>query len=206
MLKVALSGGIGSGKSAVCSLFQKVNVAVIDADRIAHQLVEPGMPELQRVIELFDGETIIDNSGRLNRKKLRQLIFDHSDKRKLLENILHQPVYARIDKQCRALTGAYCIISIPLLIETKAMRRFDRVLIVDAPIELRVRRIIERDASTKREVMKIIDAQATRAQRNAVADDVIINDLDLSALNEQVKKLDKLYRVLAEDKLMSLKI
>ncbi len=201
MLKVALTGGIGSGKSTVCSLFRKTGAAIIDADIISRRLVKPGKPALKQIIEAFNEECITDKEGELNRKALRRLIFNDPVKKKLLEDILHKPIYAEIEKEYQALQVSYCIISVPLLIETNAASRFERVLVVDAPAKLQIQRIVGRDSMTAQEAIKIINLQAKREQRNAVADEVIINDRGLDYLSDQVKQLHGFYTEIAENKL-----
>jgi dephospho-CoA kinase len=196
MLKIGLTGGIGSGKTTVTQLFAEFGVPIIDADVIAHQLSQPGQSALYLIEKTF-GQEMLNVDGCLNRGKLRDLIFSESDKKKQLEAIFHPLVYAEITQQITQLKAAYCIISIPLLIETGKIDLLDRILVVDCPLEMQIERVKSRNQLTETQVSAIIATQATREQRLAIADDVIDNSKSSSSLAEQVKKLHNLYSLLS---------
>lgn len=197
MLVIGLTGGIGSGKSTVAELFQQLGVPVIDTDVIARQLVEPGQPAFQEIISSFD--SILTADGHVDRNKLREIIFNEPDKRIELEQILH-PRIENITKQILAsLNNEYVVIVIPLLAENGKWPFIDRVLVVDCDPQLQLERAMKRDTATAQQISKIIQAQASRQQRLDIADDIIINNHDHSALTEQVQVLDHKYRQLAQN-------
>ncbi len=190
-LKIGLTGGIGSGKSTVTDLFQSLSVPVIDADIIAHQLVEPGQEALRIISQTFDD--ILQPDGSLNRAKLRSVVFADPDKKKQLEAILHPLVFQRMDEQAGQLDAPYCILSIPLLLETRSNHRVDRILVIDCPIELQHQRVKQRDNLDNEQIEQIIASQISREQRLKQADDIIDNSKSVTELAEQVKNLHNLY-------------
>jgi dephospho-CoA kinase len=192
MLKIGLTGGIGSGKSTVADLFADLNTPIIDADIIAQQLVEPGKPALKTLSNHF-GENILLSSGALDRSQLREVIFTDPEQKKKLEAILHPLVYAEIEALIQQLDTQYCIISIPLLIETGMESFVDRVLVIDCPVEVQFLRVKNRDQLTDFRINSIISSQASREQRISAANDIIDNSNGTLALAEQVKKLHNLY-------------
>lgn len=196
MLKVALTGGIGSGKSTVTQLFEKLGTPVIDADIIAHQLVEKGQPALKQIQQIF-GDEIIRPDGSLNRQKLREQVFSDKTEKKKLESILHPLIYHRISALLDKLSDNYCIISIPLLFETQMADFVDRIVVIDCPLETQIERVKKRDRLTEDRIMSIIDSQVSREYRNARANDIIENRSSLSNLAVQVKKLHNLYNSLS---------
>jgi dephospho-CoA kinase len=196
MLKIGLTGGIGSGKSTVAHYFAKFNIPIIDADLISHQLVQPGQPALKSIAEHF-GSEILNPDGSLHRDKLRALIFSDAHKKKHLENLLHPLIYAEIAAQIAQLTAAYCLICIPLLIETQKTDEVDRILVIDCPVEMQVERVKNRSQLAETEIYRIIATQASREQRLAVADDIIDNSISTAHLAEQVKNLHNLYFLLS---------
>jgi dephospho-CoA kinase len=191
MLKIGLTGGIGSGKSTVSKLFQDLAVPVIDADMIAHQLVESGQPALALLKRTFPN--IINENGSLNREKLRDIVFSDPSKKRKLENILHPLVYARIESEIRKLNSHYCILAIPLLLETDMTSLVDRVLVIDCTVETQLERVRKRDGLSKQRISSIIASQISREKRLSHADDIIENSKSASQLAEQVKKLHNLY-------------
>lgn len=197
MFKIGLTGGIGSGKSTVSTLFEEFNIPVIDADIIAHQLVAINQPALKQLAQTF-GSDITNSDGSLNRSKLKQQIFSDTQKKQQLEAILHPLIYAQIKKQISTLKTAYCIISIPLLIETAKTGFVDRILVIDCPIELQITRVQQRDKLTEVQINSIISSQVSRTERLAVADDVIDNTKTALQLAQQVKKLHNLYLSLSQ--------
>ena len=192
MLKVGLTGGIGSGKTTVTRLFADLKVPIIDADIIAHQLVEPGQPALARIQTVF-GQQIIKPDGSLNRSELRSLVFADARLKKELESILHPLILRRIQSEADALDAPYCIICIPLLFETGMNRWVDRILVLDCPVETQVARVKQRDRLNEETIRAIIASQVSREIRNAQADDLIDNSQSNSHLAERVKKLHNLY-------------
>lgn len=196
MLKIGLTGGIGSGKSTVCRLFRELGVAIVDADAIARQLVEPGLPALALLVDSF-GDAILNADGSLNRAKLRELVFSDAGLKQRLENILHPLIYARIAAEIAQLQGNYCIVAIPLLLETRKTQTVDRVLVVDCSVENQLERVVSRDGLSLEQVSAIIASQIPRQQRLALADDIIDNSAAPAQLAEQVKRLHNSYNLLA---------
>ena len=192
MLKIGLTGGIGCGKSTVTRLFAELNVPVIDADEIAHQLVEKGQPALTQIANAF-GPSVLTNDGSLNRRQLKELIFTDNQNKQTLEAILHPLVYQSIERSVEKLNAPYCIISIPLLIETKKTASVDRILVVDCPVETQIARVKSRDQLSDANIKAIIANQVSRAVRISKADDLIDNSEIESGLAERVKKLHNLY-------------
>lgn len=196
MLKVGMTGGIGSGKSTVCHLFSALNVPIIDTDIIARQLVEPGQPALLQLVAAF-GATIINQDGSLNRALLRQLAFSDADHKQQLDAIMHPLIFKELDAQVARLQAVYCLLVIPLLAETHNNYALDRVLLVDCPEQVQVQRVIKRDGISREQALAILAAQASRQQRLALANDVIDNTATSENLAEQVKRLHNSYLLLA---------
>lgn len=194
MLKIGLTGGIGCGKTVVANLFRQRGIAIIDADEIARRVVEPGETGLKTVVQHF-GSRILDPSGQLNRAALREIVFNSPRQRKELEAILHPLVYQRIASEIHRVRGtcAYCIVSVPLLFETGRIELFDRILVIDCPVELQYRRVRNRDHLDDAQIARILDSQASREEKLSAADDVIFNDRDLTSLDNQVEKLHNFY-------------
>ena len=199
-LRVALTGGIASGKTTVANLFAALGVPVIDTDVIAREVVEPGQPALDRVVETF-GRDVLGEDGRLDRRRMRERIFADPDARRRLEAILHPAIRDEMERQSRAAGGEYQVLVIPLLAEGKRRGHVDRVLLVDAPEELQIERLISRDGVTHEQARASLKAQATRAERLAIADDVVHNTGRVDDLRAQVAGLHTTYRRLAAEKL-----
>jgi dephospho-CoA kinase len=195
-LRIGLTGGIGSGKSEVSRLFAELGAAVIDTDIISRELVEPGQPALQEIVNTF-GAGVLDTEGRLDRDKLRQQIFADPEKRRQLETILHPRIRARALELSDTANAPYCLLVIPLLVESGNNYPLDRVLVVDTPVECQIERVSARDGLPPEQIKSILESQSSREQRNAIADDVIINDKGMNELHEAVKRLDQQYRQLA---------
>ena len=195
--KVGLTGGIGCGKSLVSEMFAELGVPVIDADEIVHELLIPGSPLVDEIIQLFGGK-ITDNSGGLARDKLRALIFSDNDSRKKLEAMIHPHVFARIDKKIKEISAPYCILSIPLLLETNAQSMVDTVLVVDCPVSLQIDRVSRRDGISREDVEKIIGSQIPRDKRLDAADEVIRNEGTITELRNSVSDLHEKYSRIAE--------
>ncbi|MBS3951550.1 MAG: dephospho-CoA kinase [Methylomicrobium sp.] len=192
MLRVGLTGGIGSGKTTVASLFAEQGIPIIDADELARALVEPGQPALAKISQAF-GEAMIDAKGNLDRGALRNLVFADDKQKEKLEAILHPLVRDRIVSAVEELTAPYCIICVPLLFESGMDDLVDRVLVVDCPVTLQIERVKKRNRLSESVILAIIAAQLSRESRNARADEIIDNTCDNSQLAEQVKKLHNLY-------------
>jgi dephospho-CoA kinase len=198
MLVIGLTGGIGSGKSTVARMFVDLGVPVIDMDQVARQVVEPGQPVLNQIAREF-GANVLDTDGRLNRRKLRELIFDSAEKRRRLETILHPLIRQETQRQISELDNAYCIVVIPLLLESNQRSLVDRILVVDVPEALQITRTIQRDDVSVADVKKILSAQVDRSSRLAAADDVIDNSAGLEQVRIRVAELDQQYRSLARN-------
>ncbi|MEQ1543700.1 dephospho-CoA kinase [Methyloglobulus sp.] len=193
MFKVGLTGGIGCGKSTVSKLFIELNVPIIDADDIAHQLVEPGQAALLEISKAFGVKTLSPD-GSLNRHYLRDIVFSDGKKKQQLENILHPLVFDAMQEKIDHWDCPYCILSIPLLFETRMTDFVDRILVIDCPIETQIARVKARNNLTDATIRSIIDSQVSREYRLKHADDVIDNsDNNHCGLAEQVKKLHNLY-------------
>lgn len=195
MLKIGLTGGIGSGKSTVAKYFAEFGITVIDADQIVHELCAADTPGTKKIIAHF-GNKVLTKDGSLNRNYLRKLIFQDVSEKKWLEHLLHPLVYQEMHRQIQKAPSPYCILVIPLLFETKAEKFVDRILVVDSPEKLQIKRIQKRDKISAAEIKKICASQISRAERLARADDIIHNDQSIENLQKQVIKLHKKYLAL----------
>lgn len=191
-LKIGLTGGIGSGKSTACEIFSELGVPVIDADVIAHELVKPGMPAFNEMTKIF-GTEIISSDGTLDRKIIRDKVFANETDRKKLENILHPAVYEEISVQVKNINSKYCIISIPLLLETNASKTVDRILVIDVPRELQLERASNRDRTNKSDIDAIIDSQISRKDRLSAANDIVDNKGNINDLRKKICDLHEFY-------------
>jgi dephospho-CoA kinase len=196
ILRIGLTGGIASGKSTVATLFAELGVPVIDTDVIAREVVKPGQPALQRIIEAF-GREVLSPDGTLDRERMRARVFRNPDDRRRLESILHPAILQEMERRSEAAGGLYQVLAIPLLVETGLANRVDRVLVIDASESTQIERLRARDGSSEQEARAMLSAQATRAQRLARADDLIVNDGDRTALVAQVERLHDRYTALA---------
>lgn len=195
-LIVGLTGGIGSGKSTVADLFQQLGIPVIDADVIAHTLVEPGQPALAEIIKAF-GANSVYASGALDRARLRKLVFSDPEQRRRLEAILHPKIRREIITLTTNIRTPYCIVVIPLLLETDQRDLVDRILVVDTGVDKQIARVTMRNGLPKHEIMAIITAQASRERRLAAADEVIDNNGSLDELDNQVRAQHEKYLKIA---------
>ncbi|HBQ1809062.1 dephospho-CoA kinase [Klebsiella aerogenes] len=193
---VALTGGIGSGKSTVADEFAHQGVTVIDADIIARQVVEPGTPALLAIAERF-GPQMINDDGSLNRRRLRERIFAHSEDKAWLNALLHPLIQQETRRQMQASTSPYLLWVVPLLVENRLTDKADRILVVDVPKETQIERTIRRDGVSREHAEHILAAQATREQRLAAADDVIENMGSADAVASHVARLHDKYLMLA---------
>jgi dephospho-CoA kinase len=195
---IGLTGGIASGKSALEREFVARGIFVADADLIARRIVEPGQPALEAVAAHF-GASVLTADGTLDRAGLRALVFDNEPARRALEGILHPIIRTQLYEQCLAATSDYAVAAIPLLTEGGGRNAYpwlDRILVVDALPATQKARLMQRDGIDEALAEKMIAAQATRAQRLAIADDIVVNDGDLSRLSAAVDELDARYRAL----------
>ena len=197
ILSVALTGGIGTGKSTVTSKFHALGTPIIDSDIISRSIVEPGKPCLDAIIGEF-GKNILDLRGEIHRRKLRKIIFNDSEAKKKLENILHPVIYKEIDKEISNIDYAYCLIAIPLLIETRATDRFDRILLIDVTEKKQLLRASKRDKASIKYISETIKNQTSRNQRLHYADDIIDNNNEVEKLDYIVEMLHKKYLRLSE--------
>ena len=196
MLVVGLTGGIGSGKTAVSDRFARLGAPVIDTDLLARELVEPGQPALAEIVAAF-GSDCLDRDGRLHRARLRERVFADPTGRRRLEAILHPRIRTLAREQIAHLTTPYCLLVIPLLAETGMTDLVDRVLVVDAPEAEQIRRVMARDGVTEEQARRVLAAQADRSQRLALANEIVENAGDLAALDHQVAALHQYYLTLA---------
>lgn len=198
MLRIALTGGIGSGKSTVANYFSALGAPIIDADEIAHEITKPDQEAFKKIVAHF-GEIVVTNDHSLNRSKLQELIFKNPDERQWLEDLLHPIIIIKMQEKLKEIKAPYCIIVIPLLTETSRSIEFlDRVLVVDAPETLQIQRAKARDQLSDQQIKLILKSQSSREQRLAIADDVIVNDKTLPVLRETVFQLHSKYLKLAE--------
>jgi dephospho-CoA kinase len=195
MLIVGLTGGIGSGKSAVANLFAKHGVPIIDADVIAREVTESNESALKKIISRF-GDQILLQNGRLDRSTLRNIIFESEQERAWLENLLHPIIRQRIEQQISLISAPYCIVCIPLLFETEPYPFLDRILVIDTSEQAQIERVANRDQMDKTRIASILKTQASREQRLKGADDIILNEGPISNLDPQVKKLHAFYKQL----------
>jgi dephospho-CoA kinase len=196
MLRVGLTGGIGSGKSTIASLFLMRGVPVIDTDEIARTLTEPGQESYDEIVHAF-GDSILDENRRIARNKLRERVFDNIDERHRLEAILHPRIRAIAREKLAALDAPYGIVVVPLLIESGFGDFVDRILVVDAMENIQIQRTASRSGLSEPEIRKIMSAQATRAQRLQKANDVIENNGDRKQLEAEVERVHQWYLSLA---------
>jgi len=194
---IALTGGVAAGKTAVTRRFEALGVHVHDADVAAREVIEPGTPGLAEVVDAF-GSEVLDDLGRLDRAAMRRRVFADPTARKTLEAIIHPRVRQWLHQRARAERGPYCLLAIPLLAENiEHYRWVDRVLLVDAPESVQVERLVARDDIDETLARRMLAHQANRAERLALADDVIENSGDEAALDTAVAELHRRYLALA---------
>lgn len=194
---VGLTGGIGSGKTTVADMLAARGAAVIDTDRIAHQLTTPGGLAIPAIRAQF-GEAFLAADGTMDRAKMREYVFAEPDAKARLEAILHPLIRLEAERAAEQAQGAYLVFVVPLLVESGTWRqRVSRVLVVDCPEQVQIQRVISRSGLPEPQVRAIMAAQASRQERLAAADDVINNDGDTLALVPQVDQLHAFYASLA---------
>ena len=197
--RVVLTGGIASGKSAVATEFSKLGVPIIDTDDLAREVVEPGQPALTAIVERF-GPDVLDSQGGLDRRRMRERIFQNPVDRQALEAIVHPAIRAVQQAKTLTASGPYQVHVVPLLLDTRSQSLYDRVLVVDCPRETQLARLLRRDGITQQLAERMLAAQATREQRLAIADDVLDNNGTIDELPEKIAALDQRYLQLAATK------
>ena len=189
---LGLTGGIGSGKSAASHWFEKQGITVVDADIVAREIVTVGQPTLLAIQQTF-GDQVILPDGTLNRAGLREIIFQSDDARKQLEAITHPAIRKSIITQLNSASSPYVILVSPLLFETNQHELVQHTLLIDAPSELQIQRAAQRDGQNTAQIEKIIAAQMSRESKRNLADDIVLNDGDLSHLYTQLEPLHQTY-------------
>jgi dephospho-CoA kinase len=196
---IGLTGGIGSGKTTVANLFSTMGAAVIDTDQIAHQLTGAGGIALPAIREQF-GDRFIADDGTMDRTKMREFVFSNPTARKHLESILHPLIRSETERAAKLATGTYLMFVVPLLVESPEwQKQVTRILVVDCPEDLQVKRVVQRNGLPESQVRAIIATQATRQARCAAADDIILNHGDTAeSLVPEISRLHTLYTNLAK--------
>jgi len=196
-LRIGLTGGIACGKSSVANIFVEQGVFLVDTDSVAREVVAPGQPGLDAVRSEF-GASVISDDGELDRRTMRKLILHDADSRRRLEAILHPLIRERTLALLSDADGPYALVAVPLLLETNFAALVDRVLVVDCPEDIQLKRLMQRDQLDRTEAQAAIQAQIGRATRLEAADDVIDNGGAIQATREQVIALHQRYLRLAE--------
>jgi len=196
IFRVALTGGIASGKSTVADMFGDLGAVLIDTDIIAREVVLPGTPGLQDIVDTF-GTEMLDADGMLDRPAMRRLVFADDSKRRQLEAILHPKIRQEAERQMQTRGGPYQIVIVPLMVESPLKNIVDRIVVVDCSEAIQLERLLARDIGTKDQARRMLAAQASRQERLALADDVIANDADIAETRIQVAALHARYLALA---------
>lgn len=191
---IGVTGGIGSGKTTVTDCFAELGVVIADADEASRKIVEPGQPGLEAITEYF-GKEILDETGRLNRKKLREIVFNDVSKRKALEGFTHRPIMDELQRQLHEARGEYAMLVLSAGLGTSPL--IDRMLVVDAEEPIRIQRVMTRDGSSEALIRQIMQSQPSSAQRLAIADDVIENNADIDQVRVDVSRLHAHYLALS---------
>ena len=193
---VVLTGGIACGKTTISDLFARLNIDIIDTDSIARELVKPGLPCYQHILAHFGPDYLLANQT-LNRPKLRQHIFQSQKDKQALEEILHPAIRECVARQCQHITSPYGLIVVPLFVEQQEYYPVQRVLVVDCSEQRQLQRLTERDGLTTDFARKILNQQANRRKRLAIADDVVNNNSSITDLSARITHLDYQYRAFA---------
>lgn len=189
---LGLTGGIGSGKSAASQWFEQHGIVVVDADVVAREIVEVGQPALLQIQQTF-GDWVLQKDGTLNRRALREHIFQSNDARRILESITHPAIRQSIIQQLQDAQSPYVILVSPLLFETNQHELTDHTLLIDASIELQIQRAAQRDGQNIEQIHRIIAAQMPREQKQQLADDIVLNDGHLEHLYAHLQPLHEQY-------------
>lgn len=199
---VGLTGGVASGKSMVSACLRQLGVPVLDADQVSREVVEPGQPALAQIAENF-GSGVLQADGRLDRRRLREIVFADPDARRQLEKITHPHIRERIRVWLDQQTAPYCVVENAILIESGMDHLVDRVLVVDVSPEVQRKRLVSRDGISETLAEQMLAAQSPRTLRIQRADDVILNEGSLEATSEAVRRLHEIYLVRAAAALRS---
>ena len=197
MLIIGLTGGIGSGKSVASDKFASLGITVVDADVASRTVVEPGMPALQEIESHF-GSEIISEDGQLDRAKLREVIASDAEERKWLESVLHPRIGEQVAKEISESTSPYTLFVAPLLLETNSQEMCARVVVVDVPNDVQVKRTAKRDKVPTDQVEQMVSAQMKREKRLEKADDVLLNTGTIEELEKKVEELHEKYLQMVE--------
>lgn len=196
-LWIGLTGGIASGKSAVAAAFARLGVPIIDTDQLAREVVAPGQPALTAIVTRF-GPAVLARDGSLDRRRLRERIFNSAEDKQALEAILHPAIRAAQHTRSAELGGAYQLHVVPLLLETASQSLYDRILVVDCTRQIQLARLLQRDDISQELAERMLDAQASREQRLSIADDVLENNGPATEIAEKAAFLHARYLQLAE--------
>ena len=197
MLIIGLTGGIGSGKSVASDKFKSLGITIVDADVASRTVVEPGKPALKEIEDHF-GSGIITAEGKLDRNNLREIIATDPEERKWLESVLHPKIGEQITKEISESTSVYTLFVAPLLLETNSQEMCSRVVVVDVPKDVQIRRTAKRDKVSPNQVEQMVAAQMEREKRLEKADDVLLNSGTIEDLEKQVEELHKNYMQMVE--------
>ena len=189
---IGLTGGIGSGKSAAGIEFEKLGITVIDADELAQKASLKNSKAYKEIVEYF-GASILDNSQNIDRRKLRNIVFNNDEQKKKLEQILHPAIREDISFAISNSKSPYTIIMVPLIYETNSKDNYNRILVIDCDEDIQISRAVTRDGASEEDIKKIINSQATKKERLSIADDVISNNSSIEKLSEKVLHLHKNY-------------
>jgi len=189
---IGLTGGIGSGKSAVANFFQDEGITVIDADELAREVIDKNSPGYKSIVDYF-GSKIIDSNGLIDRAFLRKEAFDDDKKKKVLESIIHPLVKDLMTKRIATSNSVYSIIMVPLIFETNSMSNYNRILVIDCDPKIQLERATLRDNNSNEQIQKIMDSQCSREERLSIANDVIPNNDSLENLKVRSLAMHKFY-------------
>ncbi|MRI33704.1 dephospho-CoA kinase [Endozoicomonas sp. OPT23] len=189
---IGVTGGIGSGKTAVTDYFAEKGITIVDADLASRVVVESGRPALSAIAERH-GSDVLEADGSLNRRQLRDIIFKNDNERVWLEQLLHPLIRDQILLELQEAHSDYTVLVSPLLVETDQHVMVDRILVVDVPVEMQIERTMTRDGMTEEQTLAIIKKQASREQRQDKADDLVNNSGSLEQLHQQLEALHQKY-------------
>ena len=187
---IGLTGGIGSGKTAVSDLFKELGITIVDADLASRVVVQKGREELTKISEHL-GRDILNSNGELDRAQLRDIIFNSEEEKLWLESLLHPAIASQIQKELDSSNSPYTVLVSPLLLETNQRNFCNKVLVVDVPEEIQIQRTAERDNVSEEQIKSIISSQIDRDSRLEQADEVIVNDGSIQDLENKVQELHK---------------
>jgi len=187
---VGVTGGIGSGKTTVTDCFAELGIVIADADEASRKIVEPGQPALKAIASYF-GHDVLDETGHLNRKKLREIVFNDVSKRKALEGFTHRPIMDELQRQLNDAKGEYAMLVLSAGLGTSPL--IHRMLVVDAEEPIRIQRVMIRDGSSEALIRQILRSQPSSEQRRAIADDIIENNADIDQVRVEVSRLHARY-------------